>query len=174
MKYILKIYIDDQSDETLSLYNNYVKKHNAMIDSNPFPDSGFDLYCLERDIIKYGSIYTMNTKISCSAYKIVNNKKIPTAFYLYPRSSISKTPLRLANSVGIIDCGYRGNIIAKLDNSGYYKDGHLITDYITEKNSRYVQICMPDLTPFKVIIVNSMDDLGHTVRGSGGFGSTDH
>ena len=41
----------------------------------------------------------------------------PTAYYLYPRSSMgSKTPLRLSNSVGIIDAGYRGNIIGVVDN----------------------------------------------------------
>ena len=39
-----------------------------------------------------------------------NDKNI--GYYLYPRSSISKTPLILANSVGIIDSGYRGNIKA--------------------------------------------------------------
>ena len=37
-------------------------------------------------------------------------------YYLYPRSSIVKTGLRLANSVGIIDAGYRGEIIAVVDN----------------------------------------------------------
>ena len=39
----------------------------------------------------------------------------PKPFYLYPRSSISKTPFRLANSVGIIDQDYRGNLGAYLD-----------------------------------------------------------
>ena len=33
-----------------------------------------------------------------------------------PRSSISKTPLRLANSIGLIDGGYRGEIMAPCDN----------------------------------------------------------
>ena len=39
-------------------------------------------------------------------------KKINCSYYLYPRSSISKTPLRMSNSTGIIDAGYRGEIIA--------------------------------------------------------------
>ena len=44
------------------------------------------------------------------------------SYYLYPRSSVStKTPLRLANSVGIIDSGYRGNIKAVFDiNQSYF------------------------------------------------------
>ena len=37
-----------------------------------------------------------------------NNK---TSYYLYPRSSISKTPLIQTNSVGIIDKDYRGNVM---------------------------------------------------------------
>ncbi len=36
----------------------------------------------------------------------------PTGFYLYPRSSISKTRMRLANSVGIINARYRDELIA--------------------------------------------------------------
>ena len=37
--------------------------------------------------------------------------ELPTAFQIHPRSSMSKTPLMLSNHTGIIDCGYRGNII---------------------------------------------------------------
>ena len=35
---------------------------------------------------------------------------------MYPRSSIYKTPLRLANNTGIIDSGYRGNLMGAFDN----------------------------------------------------------
>jgi dUTPase len=37
-----------------------------------------------------------------------------TSYYLYPRSSLSKTSFQLANSVGVIDAGYRGNLMAKV------------------------------------------------------------
>ena len=90
-----------------------------------------------------------------------NNQCLP--FQIYPRSSISKTPLLLANHVGIIDSGYRGNLITAfrcLENS-----------YLAEKNTRLVQICLPSLGPFHVKIVNE-DDLSNTSRGAGGFGST--
>ena len=39
----------------------------------------------------------------------------PTGCLLYPRSSLSKTPFMLANSVGVIDAGYRGEVLAKLN-----------------------------------------------------------
>ena len=90
-------------------------------------------------------------------------KSIPVSYYLYPRSSITKTPLRLANSVGIIDAGYRGNIIACVDN---IKNG----EYIIEAGSRLFQICSSDLSPISIEIVNSLPE---TSRGIGGFGSTD-
>ena len=38
-------------------------------------------------------------------------------YMLVPRSSISKTPLRLANSIGIIDKSYRGKVMVKVDNN---------------------------------------------------------
>ena len=47
----------------------------------------------------------------------------PCGYYLYPRSSTgSKTPLRLSNSIGVIDSGYRGNLIACFDNIDYLLD----------------------------------------------------
>ena len=149
-------------------YEEHVKKHNEKILNSEFPDSGFDLFCQKDDIILHGQTYTMDTQVSIAVYK--NNK--PCAYYLYPRSSISKTPLRLANSVGIIDSGYRGNLIAKLDNTGYYKFGLHGKDYEIKKGEKYVQICMPDLSPFTVEIVKSLTDLGITERGDNGFGST--
>jgi len=82
---------------------------------------------------------------------------------MYPRSSISKTPLRLANSVGIIDSGYRGELQAPVDNFSCQK-------YIVEEGQRLFQICSGDLTPFfNIKIVDSLDQ---TDRGAGGFGST--
>ena len=40
------------------------------------------------------------------------------------------------------------------------------------KFERYLQICAPNLEPFKVCMVESEEDLGKTMRGDGGFGST--
>ena len=70
-------------------------------------------------------------------------------YYLYPRSSISKGKLRLSNSVGIIDYGYRGDIMAAVDNIGD-------TDYHIEKGERLFQLCSPDLTSIDVAVVDSL------------------
>ena len=88
----------------------------------------------------------------------------PVGYFLYPRSSTgTKTPLRLANSIGIIDAGYRGNYIAAFDN---------IREpvFTVERLQRLVQICPPNLTyPMRVELVEELEE---TERGAGGFGST--
>lgn len=43
------------------------------------------------------------------------NGQYNVGYTLMPRSSISKTPLRMSNSIGLIDQGYRGNIMAFVD-----------------------------------------------------------
>jgi dUTP pyrophosphatase len=94
-------------------------------------------------------------------------------YHLYPRSSTgTKTPLRLANSVGIIDSGYRGNIIAVFDNWKTRTDREN-SSHVVEEYDRVVQICPPDLTyPMRVLMVENDALLGTTERGEGGFGST--
>lgn len=84
-------------------------------------------------------------------------------YWLLPRSSLSKTPLRLANSVGLIDSGYTGELIAMVDNVS-------AEPYVVPSSARLFQIAQASLKPFaKVIVVES---LGETYRGNGGFGST--
>ena len=68
----------------------------------------------------------------------------------------------MSNSTGIIDAGYRGNIIAKVDNISN-------EEYKIEKGTRLFQICAPSL---EEIVLEVVDELSDTTRGSGGFGST--
>lgn len=121
-------------------------------------DSGLDLFFME-DIIIPGKT-TVKVKLGIACQATLN--KTPTSYYIYPRSSISKTPLRLANCVGIIDQGYTGELMAYFDNI-YEKD------YKISKGERLLQICGPDLKPFSFKIV---DNLRKTSRGTKGFGST--
>ena len=103
---------------------------------------------------------------------------VPCGFYLYPRSSISKTRMRIANSVGIIDAGYRGDLIAAVDTIGLFGSTdiwHTWKETLSpiKKYDRYFQVCAPDLSPFRVHIVETEAELGApTTRGTGGFGST--
>jgi len=124
-------------------------------------DSGLDLFCPTDILVKAGETVKIDLQIQCEALKdYISN----VSYYLYPRSSIVKTPLRLANSVGIIDAGYRGNIMAFVDNIK-------TEDYIVESGTRLFQICSSDLSPLTFELVNQLSD---TSRGQGGFGSTDN
>ena len=85
---------------------------------------------------------------------------------MYPRSSISKSKLRLANNVGIIDAGYRGHLMGMFD--CIYEDKLLVNKF-----DRHLQICAPGLIPIMVTMVATKEELGvKTSRGEGGFGST--
>ena len=80
----------------------------------------------------------------------------------------------MANSQGVIDPGYRGNLMAAVDCRNYHQDIKPTAedwgnDEVMEINQRYFQICMPTLKPFKIKIVDTLDE---TSRGSGGHGST--
>ncbi|SVC39212.1 uncharacterized protein METZ01_LOCUS292066 [marine metagenome] len=83
-------------------------------------------------------------------------------YLLMPRSSIAKTPLRLCNSIGLIDGGYRGEIMAVVDN--------IKTEaFIVEPGQRLFQLVGMDGSPIHFQMV---DALSETTRGDGGFGST--
>lgn len=124
-------------------------------------DSGLDLFFIEEINIAAKSTKLVSLGIKCEAYPD-KNKERNISYYLYPRSSISKTPLRMANSVGIIDAGYRGTIMAAVDNISD-------EDYTIKVGQRLFQICSPVLAP---VTFELTDRLSDTTRGEGGFGST--
>jgi len=170
MKYdnlmILKIFLSNNDETFSNIYEEAINKHNYSIMNDEYPDSGFDLFS-PNEIVCKNDLIKLDLNIRCSARMLTSNwKDYNTGFYLYPRSSIMKTPLRLSNSVGIIDSGYRNNIIAFFDNNESL--------YEIKKYSRLVQICNPILSPIFVIKVNDENELSNpTTRGFGGFGSTD-
>ena len=180
----MHLFIKTDNDSLKLQYENHSTYHEG--------DSGLDLFCPETITIQPGETEKINLQIQCEAFQSrgakaenmaawlrdseldrtvdgvaaprISNKQIHKnmSYYLYPRSSIVKTPLRLSNSVGIIDAGYRGDIIACVDN--------IKTEPFTvEAGTRLFQICAPDLSELKFDLV---DDLSDTTRGAGGFGST--
>jgi dUTP pyrophosphatase len=162
MFYVLFLVADSMQE----WYESRVIQHNAK-QNDPYADSGFDL-ASPINVSVDGSLLFLDFKVKAAMYKsespidlnhLEMEKYTPSAYYLYPRSSISKTPFRLANSVGIIDRGYRGNIGAYFD----CKVGQI------EAGQRLVQLCSPTLDPFHVVLT---DSLSFTERGANGFGST--
>ena len=134
--------------------NHFYKDWDSLHDG----DAGVDLYCPDQMVIEPGETTLIKMGIACE----MTDDYLPTSYMLVPRSSISKTPLRMSNSIGIIDAGYRGEIMAAVDNTDD-------EDYMVTPGQRLFQIVHPTLYPIGVEVV---DELSDTYRGDGGFGST--
>ena len=132
---------------------------NAIIPYYSKPgDAGMDLYATSVDYDKYGNLVCY-TGLAM---------EIPEGHVglLFPRSSISKTPLTLRNSVGVIDSGYRGEIMLKFDREDRsLSDG----ETIYKVGDRVGQIM---IMPYPQVTFAEVSELTDSERGSGGFGST--
>lgn len=163
------------ADENVALmYEKSIEKHNKSVLENIHCDSGFDLYVPEDAIFQeefVSKFLDMKVKVEMIHCDISDDYLSPTGFHLYARSSISKTPLMLANHVGIIDSGYRGSIIGAFRWLYSREDPLLNERYVVEQGTRLLQICHPTLCPIYVTVV-AESELSSTERGSGGFGST--
>jgi dUTP pyrophosphatase len=142
----------------IKLLNEFAEQKYTESNESRFErgDSGYDLFVCEELTIQPWSTGMIHLGLSAQPTDTTSG------YYLYPRSSISKTPLGLANCVGIIDNGYRGEICAIVRN---YSN----QPFVVNLGDRYFQLCAPDLKPIEIQIVNT---LGNSVRGEGGFGST--
>lgn len=144
---ILYIQILSTNQEVIKYYTEAALKTQ----SDDYTDSGFDLI-LSNNIDPKLKTQLLPLGIRCSPH-------FESGYFLYPRSSIYKTEIRLANSVGIIDQTYRGEIKAAVDINAFNYD----------IGTRLFQLCHPSLVPMKVYVI---DELDATKRGEGGFGST--
>lgn len=171
----LRVYVED--DDLRNIYRQHIASHNHQFDNDdPYFNAGFDIICPKNEEIQFGYHKKISMKIKCAGY---DKYERPIGFTMWPRSSLSKTPLRIANSAGIFDSGYRGDVIAAFDcvklepylsNSVRNDDGDLTFEL--KKGNKYVQICSPMQNAFHVELVDNLSDLGITERGAGGFGST--
>ncbi|XP_058515672.1 deoxyuridine 5'-triphosphate nucleotidohydrolase-like [Ochotona princeps] len=157
--------IQPLSEQVRALYASHGHYHSG--------DSGLDLFVTEDQTVKAGETAFVKLGVKAAAYtngsSSVHNgtgthhKPLKNvSWLLMPRSSISKTPLRLANSVGLIDAGYRGEIMATVDNIKQ-------TDYTLRRGDRIVQAVAFNGESISLELVDQLDK---TDRGEGGFGST--
>jgi dUTP pyrophosphatase len=163
----LKIFIDSDDEELKKKYAESINERDLKMKKDIYHiDAGFDLFSPSDLIMNSSGVQKLDYKIICSARLVGPYSYYNTGFYMYPRSSISKSKLRLANSVGIIDAGYRGHLIGMFD--VIYEEGTAI-----HKFDRHLQICAPGLFPIIVEMMDTIEELGEsTARGDGGFGST--
>jgi dUTP pyrophosphatase len=117
-------------------------------------DAGMDLVAVSETWNDNNTMVTYDTGL---AMEIPNG----CVGLLFPRSSVSKTTLSLANCVGVIDSGYRGSVMLKFR---YLEEGD-----VYDISDRVGQLVIVEL-PF--VKVTEVDELSSTERGAGGFGST--
>ena len=158
----MTLYICPDSPEVYDM----LKTHIA--DVHRPSDSGIDIPMRGFHVPAFAHAYSFGLGIRVAA---VDEKGSPAPCLLLPRSSIYKTRFRLANSIGLIDAGYRGEVQAKTD--VVYMRPPLETG---EKGTRYFQICQHNFLPWKnIVLVKTPSQLpaATDTRGEGGFGSTD-
>ena len=157
---MLRLFIEPVSMGFVELYRKAADAYNSTPPTER--NSGFDLHCDIADVNNKYSAYAALVGQGCRALA-VDAEGNPRAFWLTPRSSISKTPLQLANSLGLIDGTYRGIL----------KAAFIGTDeYNIMPHERLVQLAAGDLRPWlEVIVVDALPG-PDTTRGACGFGST--
>jgi dUTP pyrophosphatase len=137
---------------------------NAVIPSYSKPgDAGLDLTCISVELDQNG----------CYVYKTGIALEIPDGFFglLVPRSSNSKKSLILTNHAGIVDSGYRGELMFKYkpDYQFFLKDEEYQNKSIYQVGDRVGQLIV---LPFPPVEFNEVEELSESERGEGGYGST--
>lgn len=117
-------------------------------------DAGMDLVATSKEYDKNGNV-VFGTSLAF---------EIPKGYVglLFPRSSNAKMDLLLSNSVGVLDSGYRGEVLFKFKIT-------LRDAYMYEIGDRIGQLI---IMPYPTIEFEEVEELSETERGSGGYGST--
>jgi dUTP pyrophosphatase len=117
-------------------------------------DAGMDLYALEKTIVPAHSVARVRTGIAI---------EIPEGFVglCWDKSGLSMNH-QLKTLGGVIDAGFRGELILGIYNLGD-------TDYVFEKHHKVMQMLMQKVEQLEIVEATELTD---SARGTGGFGST--
>lgn len=166
-----KLLVDTIMDKMFGIFNAAAEKYHSYAIELPIQleegaqvptyahdsDAAADMYAMEDTTI---SAHSTGTPVKTGVHI-----QLPEGWvaFVLPRSSIgAKTPLRLSNSAGVIDSGYRGEVRALYDNIGD-------EPYQIHKGDRIAQMLVMPSYRFKANVVDSLED---SDRGEAGFGST--
>ena len=154
-------------------------------------NAGFDLFVAEKCETQAGKVSLLNLGCKARMVKCFPDEieqEVP--FWLAPRSSIWKSGVTQANSIGIIDKSYRGTLMGAVvpiyKPTGYWSnmsgsatsgsyvwmncDSKDTGNPIIERGQRLFQIVAPDMGHIKIVKI--VESLSETSRGEGGFGSS--
>ena len=146
------VIINENDEELKKKYAN----HNV----NYMEDVGVDLFMPEKITVPgKAKSFKVGTGIKCTGVK--NNKR--SSYMIFPRSSMGgKTPLRLSNSIGLIDPNYTGELLLLLDNISE-------EEYEINRMDRLVQLVGPCHERVEMEVVCELEK---TERGEKGLGSS--
>lgn len=119
-------------------------------------DAGFDFMARLSMVVPAHGHMTVHTGLSC---------EIPDGCVglVFPRSGLAcKSGIALRNCVGVIDSGYRGEVMVTLTNDTEF-------DFVVSAGDRVAQMVVMPYVPCTLEVV---DELSDTERGDGGYGST--
>lgn len=166
-----KVLIDAVLDKLFNILNMALEKYHSYAIELPMTvDSGAKVPTYAHDTDAAADLYAMETTIlegNTLGNKIRTGVKIqlPEGWLamILPRSSMgTKTPLRLSNSVGLIDSGYRGEL-------GVLYDNISDTPYAINAGDRIAQLLVMPSYRFQAKVV---DILADSDRGETGFGDS--
>lgn len=160
----MTLYIRVENADLRELIQNQIRNHR-------YTDSGFDIPMPRQtvNLDEYAHAFPLGVQVAA-----VDKTGHPMPCLLLPRSSLYKTPFRLANSIGLIDAGYRGEVQAKVDilhtPEHTMNDINVFASYDT--GTRMFQLCQHNFLPWTHISIVDTLPAAHDNRGTGGFGST--
>lgn len=129
-------------------------------------DAGLDLVAVSKHFDENG----------CVVYGTGLAFEIPKGYVglIFPRSSVSKYTISVANSVGVLDSGFRGEVTVKFRpmfrfEQGLTKETKVAYPVIYDVGERIAQLI---IMPYPHIDFVEVEKLSETEREEGGFGST--
>jgi dUTP pyrophosphatase len=126
-------------------------------------NAGVDLYCAKTQTISSGNVTLLD--LGVKAVLKENSGAGSQHYWLAPRSSIWKSGVTMANSMGVIDRSYRGVLMGAV--LPFRNEGVTI-----DAGTRLFQILPPDMGTITQVYLHDMGLIDTTERGEGGFGST--
>lgn len=127
--------------------------------------------------------YKTNLKLAVQKERVFSNfgyNDLDYDILAFPRSSISKYNLVLANCIGLIDADYRGEVLLRFKYQWQPEDYKIRTDNLLEGRVNFTKlynkgdkVCQLKVTKVENVEFVLVYELDSTTRGDGGFGSTD-
>ncbi len=136
---------------------------DAVIPQYALPgDAGMDMFAVSQSYDEYGNV-VYGTGIAM---------EIPDGYVglVFPKSSLSKKNLALANSVGILDSGYRGEITFKFKPTSGFEQTSIPPEQLCFAKGKAIGQLI--IMPYPHVEFEETDTLSETERGTGGYGST--